>query len=237
MQGAREVEVFPAWSESQLRYWDWVETNRARVEEASGGKIGYIHVPNTSTAGYTEFVRGLYALHRKEGLIFDVRYNGGGFIPEMFIEHLLRPHYNTWVPRDGTDWRTPAIAHHGPKAAVTNGYAGSGGDAFPYYFRQFELGPLVGTTTWGGLVGIDNNHSFRIGGSITAPSFAFVNADGEWDVERVGVAPDVEIWDPPEARSQGEDPQLDAAIAAVLKALESWEDPVPKRPATFPVRP
>jgi tricorn protease len=236
-QGAREVEVFPARSESQLRYWDWVETNRARVDEASDGKIGYIHVPNTSTAGYTEFVRGLYALHRKEGLIFDVRYNGGGFIPEMFIEHLLRPHYNTWVPRDGTDWRTPAIAHHGPKAAVTNGYAGSGGDAFPYYFRQFELGPLVGTTTWGGLVGIDNNHGFRIGGSITAPSFAFVNAQGEWDVERVGVAPDVEIWDPPEARGQGEDPQLDAAIAAVLKALESWEDPVPKRPAAFPVRP
>ncbi len=237
MAGAREYEVEPIWSDGELRYWDWVEANRKKVSDATGGRVGYVHVPNTSSKGYTEFVRGLYAQHRKDGLIIDVRYNRGGFIPEMFVEHLLRPHYNTWVPRDGMDWRTPSIAVHGPKVMLTNGYAGSGGDAFPYYFKQFELGKTVGTTTWGGLVGIDNNLSLLIGGGITAPSFGFVNKDGEWDVERTGVPADIEVIDPPEAFRLGEDPQLDSAIEQALEELKTYESPVPKRPATFPNRP
>ena len=110
--------------------------------------------------------------------------------------------------------------------------AGSGGDAFPYYFKQFDLGELVGTTTWGGLVGIDNNLSLLIGGGVTAPSFAFVNRSGEWDVERIGVPPDIEVVEPPEAARQGQDPQLDQAIKQVLEELEEWESPVPNRPCT-----
>lgn len=234
--GAREVTVRPIRSDSPLRYWDWVENNRAYVSEKTDGRVGYVHLPNTATAGYTEFVRGLYAQHDLDGLVIDVRYNGGGFIPEMFIEHLLRPHFNTWVPRDGTDWPTPSVAVHGPKVCIANGYAGSGGDAFPYYFKQFDLGELVGTTTWGGLVGIDNSLSLLIGGGITAPSFAFVNREGEWDVERVGVEPDIEVVEPPEARRLGQDPQLDRAIEQVLLELETWVDPVPPRPERYPVR-
>jgi tricorn protease len=233
---AREVTVRPIGSDTPLRYWDWVEKNRAHVAEKTDGRVGYVHLPNTATAGYTEFVRGLYAQRDRDGLVVDVRYNGGGFVPEMFIEHLLRPHFNTWVPRDGTDWRTPSVAVHGPKVCIINGYAGSGGDAFPYYFKQFDLGKLVGTTTWGGLVGIDNSLSLLIGGGITAPAFAFVNRDGNWDVERVGVAPDIEVIEPPEARRLGQDPQLDRAIEQVLLELEDWKDPVPSRPETFPVR-
>ena len=234
--GAREVTVRPMKSSAQLRYWDWVEKNRAYVAEKTQGRVGYVHLPNTATAGYTEFVRGLYAQHDRDGLVIDVRYNGGGFIPEMFIEHLLRPHFNTWVPRDGSDWRTPSVAMHGPKVCIANGYAGSGGDAFPYYFKQFELGELVGTTTWGGLVGIDNGLGLLIGGSVNAPSFAFVNREGEWDVERVGVAPDIEVVDPPEAYRQGQDPQLDRAIEQVVEELKDWQDPVPTRPERFPIR-
>ncbi len=237
MDGAREVTVVPIGSEGQLRYWDQVEENRRKVAEATDGRVGYVHVPNTSTEGYTEFLRGLLAQSRMDGLVIDVRYNGGGFIPEMFIEHLLRPHYNSWVPRDGIDWRTPDVAMHGPKVCLTNGYAGSGGDAFPYYFKQFGLGKTVGTTTWGGLVGIDNGLGLLIGGGVTAPSFAFVNRDGEWDVERIGVPPDIFVENPPEAAHLGEDPQLDAAICQVLEELETWVDPVPPRPSTFPVRP
>lgn len=235
--GGHDVVVIPTDSEAPLRYWDWVEGNRKKVSDATDGRVGYLHVPNTSVAGYTEFTRGLYAQHRKDALVIDVRFNGGGMIPEMFVEHLLRPHYNTWVPRDGPDWRTPGLTHHGPKVCVINGYAGSGGDALPYYFRQFGLGKLVGTTTWGGLVGIDNSLSLLIGGGITAPSFAFVNRDGEWDVERVGVAPDLWVDDPPDALHNGSDPQLDAAVQTVLEELEDYVDPVPPRPTRYPVRP
>ncbi|MBT3219092.1 MAG: hypothetical protein HN348_08380, partial [Proteobacteria bacterium] len=176
--GAREVTVRPIRSDYELRYWDWVETNRKKVAEATDGRVGYVHLPDTAKSGYTEFIRGLYAQHRLDGLVIDVRYNGGGYIPDMFIEHLMRPHFNTWVPRDGADWRTPSVAVHGPKICITNGYAGSGGDAFPYYFREFKLGKLVGTTTWGGLVGISEGVSLLIGGWMSAPSFAFVNPEG-----------------------------------------------------------
>jgi tricorn protease len=234
--GAFEYTVYPIAYQGELAYWDWVETNRQKVLEATDGRVGYLHLPNTAMEGYTSFVKGFYAQHRMDGLIIDVRFNGGGFIPDMFIEPMLRPHFNTWVPRDGADWRTPRVAHHGPKATIINGYAGSGGDAFPYYFRQFGLGKLVGTTTWGGLVGINNGLSLLIGGGVTAPSFGFVNRDGEWDVERIGVAPDVEVIAPPEALHKGLDPQLDAAVEEVLEELKEWKDPIPARPPTFPVR-
>jgi tricorn protease len=235
--GSRVVTVEPLSSDRELRYWEGARERRAYVAEQTGGRVAYVHVPNTSSRGYTEYVRGLYAQHRMDGMIIDVRYNGGGFIPEMFVEPLLRPHYNTWVPRTGADWRTPGVAVHGPKAMLTNGYAGSGGDAFPYYFRQFELGPLIGETTWGGLVGLEGSHDLLTGGGVTAPSFAFVNRDGEWDVERTGVAPDLPLLNLPDDENAGRDPQLDAAIDAVMTALETWQDPVPERPSTYPRRP
>jgi tricorn protease len=235
--GSRVVTVEPLSSDRELRYWEGVRQRRAYVYDQTGGRVAYVHVPNTSSRGYTEYVRGLYAQHRMDGMVIDVRYNGGGFIPEMFVEPLLRPHYNTWVPRTGADWRTPGVAVHGPKAMLTNGYAGSGGDAFPYYFRQFELGPLIGETTWGGLVGIEGSLDLLTGGGVTAPSFAFVNRDGEWDVERTGVAPDLPLLNLPDDENAGRDPQLDAAIESVITALETWEDPVPPRPSVYPRRP
>lgn len=237
LTGAESFTVYPMGSEVDLRYWDWVSQNRAYVAEKTGGRVGYVHVPNTSSWGLAEFLRGLYAQHDLDALVFDVRFNGGGFIPEMFLEHLTRPIYNIWVPRDGQPWRTPSSTHVGPKVCITNGYAGSGGDAFPHYFRDHGVGKLVGTTTWGGLVGIDNGLSLLIGGSITAPSFAFVNKDGAWDIERVGVRPDIVIDNPPEAAKLGQDPQLDAAIGVVLEELQGWKSPWPEPPATFPVRP
>jgi tricorn protease len=240
--GAREVTVVPVDDEGELRYWSWVESNRTKVAEATNGRVGYIHLPNTAVAGYTEFVRGLAAETGKDGLIIDVRYNGGGFIPEMFIEKLLKPYYNSWITRSpNRDFHTPSrMWVPGPKVCITNGYAGSGGDAFPYYFRQFDLGPLVGTRTWGGLVGIQGMQPFVDGRSgVTAPSFAMIDRQGRFSVERVGVAPDIEVDATPEDTARGRDPQLNKAIEIVLEELEDWESPVPERPApeNFPVRP
>jgi tricorn protease len=233
--GAREVTVKPTRSEYMLRYLDWVETRRGMVDEATDGRVGYIHVPNTSLFGLNEFSRSFFAQTRKEGLIIDVRYNGGGMIPDMFIERLQRNLMSLWAPREGQIWRTPNAALFGHMVCVINEYAGSGGDALPFYFREQGLGPLIGTRTWGGLVGIARRLPLMDGGGVTCSEFAFMNMKGDWDVENHGVDPDIEVDNRPDLVIKGQDPQLEKAIEVVLKKMKEEPKKLPERPP-FPIR-
>jgi tricorn protease len=217
--GAREERVRPIRSEQNLRYLDWVAANRRHVGEKSGGRIGYIHLPNTSGDGNRELFKWFYPQAAKDALIFDVRYNGGGFIPDRMLEIAARPVLNFWARRGLEPTPTPVFANAGPKVALINGQAGSGGDAFPYYFRKAGLGPLIGTRTWGGLIGLSGNPPLLDGGTVTAPTFRFLSTDGAWDVEGVGIAPDLEVIDRPDLVAKGIDPTLDKGIEVLLQQL------------------
>jgi tricorn protease len=155
----------------------------------------------------------------KQGLVIDERYNGGGKAADYVVDYLSRPLMSYWAPRDGPDYTTPFAAHFGPKAMIINEYAGSGGDAMPYYFTERGIGPLVGKRTWGGLVGIGGTPGLLDGGSVTAPSFAIFSADGEWIIENVGVPPDIEVEQTPRLVNQGHDPQLEKAVELVLQGI------------------
>jgi tricorn protease len=219
-RGARVEQVKTVTSEVQLRYLDWVTSNRRRVHELSGGRIGYIHVPNTAIEGNRELFKGMLAEARRDALIIDDRYNGGGFIPDRMIELLARTPLNYWVWRGFEPQPRPLLSHDGPKAMLINGLASSGGDALPYYFRKLGLGPLIGTRTWGGLIGISGNPSLADGGAIIPATFRFLDTDGKWAVEDEGVAPDIEVIDRPEAIAAGRDPSLEKAVEVLLEALE-----------------
>jgi len=227
----REVVVVPTRSERGLRYRDWVAAKRAYVQERSGGLVGYVHVPSTGIDGQNELVRQFMGQFHEEALLVDERWNSGGQIPTRFIELLNRPSTNSWATRSGADWVWPPVGHRGPKAMLINHAAGSGGDAFPYYFRQAGLGKLVGTRTWGGLVGISGNPSLIDGGSVAVPTFAFFELDGTWGVEGHGVEPDIEVLDDPARMLGGADPQLDAAVDHLLEALRGYESTIAPRPA------
>jgi tricorn protease len=218
--GAREERVRPVASEQNLRYLDWVQQTREKVEKASGGRIGYIHLPNTAVEGNRELFKYFYPMAQKDALILDDRYNGGGFIPDRMIALLSRPLLNYWVPRDGQPYPTPNFVHTGPKVALINGQAGSGGDAFPYYFRDVGLGPLIGTRTWGGLIGLSGSPGLVDGGALTVPTYRFLSRDGKWGVENEGVAPDIEVVDRPDALAKGQDPTLEKGIEVLLEALK-----------------
>ncbi len=236
--GAHEERVRPITQETNLRYLDWVESRRRYVDEKSGGKIGYIHLPNTAVEGNRELYKNFYPQARKPALITDARYNGGGFIPDNMIELLERPVLSYWVRRDIDPFVTPGFAHQGPKATLINGYSSSGGDAFPYYFRKRGLGPLIGTRTWGGLIGLSGNPDLMDGGAVLVPTFRFLDPEGFWAVEGEGVAPDIEVVDRPDLVIQGIDPSLDKAIEVLLEELEK-NPPAPLviPPAPHPNRP
>jgi tricorn protease len=216
----KDVKIKPIAKEQNLRYLDWITKNRKYVEEKTDGRVGYIHLPNTAGPGNRELFRWFYAQASKEALVIDVRYNGGGFIPEKMIELLQRPIMSYWARRNGVVMQTPGFAHIGPKVCLINEYASSGGDAFPYYFKKFKLGPLIGKRTWGGLIGYSGSPGLVDGGSVTVPAFSFFDTEGKWDVENIGVAPDIEVDQNPELVIQGKDPQLDRAIKEVLKLLK-----------------
>ena len=202
------------------------------VELASGGRIGYIHLPNTAVDGSRELFRGMLAYASRDALILDDRYNGGGFIPDRMIELLARSPLNYWKSKGLEPYATPLLSHLGPKAMLINGQSSSGGDALPYYFRKLGLGKLFGTRTWGGLIGIQgDNPRLADGGSILAATFRFLDTEGRWDVEDIGVAPDVEVVDRPEAFALDRDPSLEAAIEHLLEQLEVSP---PQRPAAPP---
>jgi tricorn protease len=224
-----DVQVKPISSEFRLRNLAWIEANRQKVERATQGRVGYIYVPDTGTNGQSELVRQFTPQWNKEALVIDERFNSGGQCPDRFIELLNRPIYNYWARRDHQDWQTPSLANGGPKVMIINGWSGSGGDAFPYYFREAHLGPLVGTRTWGGLIGITRNPELIDGGFVSAPAFAFYR-DGKWGIEGYGVDPDYEVENAPHEMVAGRDPQLDTAIVVVLKLLEKQPPAQPERP-------
>jgi tricorn protease len=161
---------------------------------------------------------------RKDGLIIDERFNGGGFIPDFFMNIMRQKLVNLWKPRYGQNWRTPGSAYLGHLTMLCNGYAGSGGDALPYYFKFYELGPVIGTRTWGGLVGVSRGISLMDGGGVTFPEFGFFNLEGEWEVENHGVEPTIPVDNLPHEVIDGRDPQLEKAVELLLQQIK--EDPV-----------
>lgn len=230
LKGAREVLVQTLGSEARLRNLAWINENRLRVEKLSEGKVGYVYVPDTGQGGQNELVRQWRGQITKPGLIVDERFNSGGQIPDRFVELLDRPLRNYWGVRDGKDWPWPPVAHYGPKAMLINGWSGSGGDCFPYYFKQSKLGPLVGLRTWGGLIGMTGSPALVDGGSVTVPTFGIYDTKGEWIIESYGVDPDIEVVDDPGEMAKGGDPQLERAVFEVMKALRQNPPPDVKRP-------
>ena len=231
-EGSREV-VVETLTESEmerLRYLEWVDQKRQRVNEATDGRVGYVYVPNTGVDGQTELVRQFQAQFDREALIIDERFNSGGQIPDRFIELLNRPSVAFWAVRHGSDWQWPPVAHFGPKTMLINGFSGSGGDAFPDYFKKADLGPLIGTRTWGGLIGISGVPSLVDGGGVTVPTFRMYDPSGGWFEEGRGVEPDIRVVNDPGALARGTDPQLERAIQEMLDALEGREPPKPPRP-------
>lgn len=224
--GSRIMTIKPIKSELELMYLDWVNQRREMVDKLSGGKIGYIHVPNTAIEGNRELFHGMLEFHGKEALIIDDRYNGGGFIPDRMADLLDRKTLSYWHQNGLQPGRAPSIAHDGPKVMLTNGYSSSGGDAFPYYFRKLGLGKLIGTRTWGGLVGISTNAGLVDGGYISVPRFGIFDENENWIIEGVGVSPDIEVVDRPEQMAKGIDPCIEKAVEVLLKELQT--NPVKK---------
>ncbi|MCR5879172.1 S41 family peptidase [Phenylobacterium sp. J367] len=234
--GARDVTVVPVASEYRLRHLDWIETNQRRVDELSGGRLAYVYLPDTGQGGFTSFNRYYFAQMDRQGAVIDERFNGGGQMADYIIEVLGRRLQSWWQPRYGAIERTPAHAILGPKVMIANEVSGSGGDALPWMFKQNKLGPLVGKRTWGGLVGIGGTPVLMDGGTVTSPSVAFFNPQGQWDVENFGVAPDYVVEQDPKAVAAGRDPQLEAAVALAMEALKTTPAPQPNRPP-YPVYP
>ena len=226
--GAREFPVRPVKTEGELRFLDWVKRNREFVDSVSNGRIGYIWIPNTAVEGNRELFRWFYPQANRQALILDDRYNGGGFIPYNMIELLDREPLNYWARRGIEPFSAPDIFHHGPKVCLINGYSSSGGDAFPYYFRKRGLGTLIGTRTWGGLIGLSGQPSFVDGGSLSIPTFRFYDTRGQWAIENEGVSPDIEIIDRPDDVAKGRDPSLERAVHELLEQLHR-DPPTPPR--------
>ena len=217
--GARDVTVVPVASESNLRYLAWIEDNRRKVDTMTGGKLAYVHLPDTAGGGFTNFNRYYYAQLDRQGAVIDERFNGGGSAADYIVDALKKPVLSYWAARDGMDATTPAGVLQGPKVMIVNEFAGSGGDLMPWMFRRMKIGPLVGKRTWGGLVGIGGYPALVDGGSVTAPHFAFYSPESQWEVENHGVAPDIEVdLDPAEWR-KGRDTQLEKAVELAMADL------------------
>jgi len=235
-QNARDIVVEPTDNERMLRLWAWIENNRQMVSEATDGRVGYVYLPNTAGAGYTFFNRMFFAQVDKDAMIIDERSNGGGQAANYITDVLSRQHLSGWKDRDGLVYNTPAGVMHGPKVMLIDQDAGSGGDFLPYSFRQLSIGKLIGTRTWGGLIGISANPQLVDGGRLSVPFFRFYDADHNWTVENQGVAPDIEVSLDPIATNQGRDTQLEAAISEVMDQLADFESPIPSAAPAMPTR-
>lgn len=235
LEGSRKIVIRPIASDQDLRYIDWVEDNRKKVAQLSGGKIGYLHLPNTSEEGIIEFVRGFYSQGDKEAVVVDERFNGGGYIPTFFVEKLARKYISAFRQRNGADVGFPTNVLQGPKVMLINQYAGSGGDMLPWLFREMGIGPLIGKRTWGGLVGITGNANLVDGGGVTAPEFGLYDIKtGKWIAENNGIDPDIDVDARPDLLAQGKDPQLEKAVDWLLAELKKRPNQQWKRP-DFPV--
>jgi tricorn protease len=228
---AREYTVVPVANEQGLRNLDWIESNRRKVDQLSGGKLAYVYLPDTATGGFTNFNRYYFSQIDKDGAVIDERFNGGGTAADYIIDYMRRPLMNRWATREGEDFSTPSASIYGPKVMIINEYAGSGGDLMPWLFRKAGVGPTVGKRTWGGLVGIYDYPQLIDGGGVTAPRVAFYNLQGEWDVENYGTPADVDVDFDPAAWRQGKDTQLEKAVQVALDLLKKNPPLKPKRPA------
>lgn len=234
MSGSRKIRVRPIADETELRYISWVEGNRAYVNKMSGGRIGYMHVPDTSMPGVIEFIKGFYSQIDKEAWVIDERYNGGGMIPTFFVEFLRRQVEAGFKARDTKPIFFPTGQLTGPKTMLINEYAGSGGDMLPWLFRESKLGPLIGMRTWGGLVGIQGGVPLVDGGNVTSPGFGIYDPfKGTWIAENTGISPDIEVDARPDLVAQGKDPQLDRALSYLADELKKAKRPLKVPP--FPV--
>ena len=234
-KGARTVSVVPIASELALRNRDWVEGNLRKVNAATGGRVAYVYVPNTAGLGYTYFKRYFYPQAYKDAVIIDERFNGGGSVADYYIDVLQKKLIAYWAMRYGPDMKTPSASIQGPKVMIADENAGSGGDLLPWMFRRFQVGPIVGKRTWGGLIGILGFPELMDGGTITAPNLAIWDAEKGWVVENEGVPPDIEVEQIPADVIAGRDPQLERAIQIVMEELKKSPPQSPKRPA-YPVK-
>jgi tricorn protease len=233
MQGARReiVTAMDVNQSARLRHLAWIEANRQKVARATDGQAGYIYVRSTGVDGQTELMRQFRFQHTLKALVIDERFNSGGQIPDRFVEILDRQPLAYFGVRDGQNWAWPPVANFGPKVMLINGWSGSGGDAFPDYFRRAGLGPLIGERTWGGVIGISGVPGLVDGGIVTAPTFRQYRPDGTWFAEGHGVDPDIEVVNNPADIVRGDDAQLDRAIEEIKARLKRPEFVAPKRPA------
>ena len=231
--GSREVTVVPVPDESRLRNLAWIDDNRRKVDQLSGGKVAYIYMPDTANGGLTSFNRYFYAQIGKEGAIVDERFNSGGLLATDISEILSRKPMSAASNRVGEPLLQPQ-GIFGPKAMLINERAGSGGDAMPWYFKRAGVGKLIGTRTWGGLVGMNGSPALMDGGFVAAPSSGIYNPiTGEWEVENIGVGPDIEVEQDPALVRKGHDPQLEKAVEVVLEEMKKNPPPKLRRPS-FP---
>jgi len=240
LDGARTIAVKPVADEFELRMNDMIETNRKKVDAATNGRVGYIYIPDMEDSGLNAFVKQYYPQIRKEGLIIDVRYNGGGFVDQLIFERLRRvlsgmESARNWENSSGST--IPQMVFHGYMAAITNQYAASDGDFFSEFFKIYKLGPLIGERTWGGVRGIRGMMPLIDGGSVTRPEFSLYGLDSKWMVENRGVAPDIEVDNRPDDVVRGKDAQLDRAIQEVMKQIEAHPKRLPDKPADLPAYP
>jgi tricorn protease len=236
-QGARDVVVKPIGSEFNIRELDWIETNRRKVDGMTGGRVGYVYLRDMSAAGLNQFVEQFFPQIRKQGLIIDIRYNGGGFVDQMIFERLRRILVGMQSARNWKSTTIPEIAFDGHMACIANAYTASDGDFFAHFFKKYKLGPLVGERTWGGVRGIRGYIPLIDGGYITRPEFALYGLHGEWQVENVGVTPDVTVDNRPDLVTNGEDPQLEKAVELVMQQIREHPKKLPPRPGQLPAYP
>jgi tricorn protease len=222
--------VTPVPNEQPLRNLAWVEANRRKVDELSGGKLAYVFIPDTAEAGLTSFNRYFFAQVDKKGVILDERFNGGGQVADYIIDVLNRPLLSWALPRYGSLFRSPGASIQGPKVMIVNEFAGSGGDMMPWMFHYTKAGTLVGKRTWGGLIGVGDYPRLLDGGTVTAPNMRIFSPTGDWIAENTGVSPDVEVEQDPKAVHDGHDPQLERAVSTAMEQLKKNPPVEPKVP-------
>jgi tricorn protease len=230
--GAREIVFQPIAGETDLAYLEMVERNREKVAALTNGRVGYVHIPNMGAEGIREFIKYFYGQIRKEGLVVDVRSNGGGNVSQMIIERLRREllatNFSSTSDFAGT---YPGAVFHGQMVCLLNETSASDGDIFPAMFRQAKLGPLIGKRSWGGVVGISNRGTLIDGGEVNVPEFGFASPEGAWIIEGHGVDPDIAVENDPKSVIDGRDPQLERGVEEVMRRIRQAPKRLPQRPA------
>ena len=236
-EGSHTVQVKPIADEGLLRERDWIENNRKKVEAATNGRVGYVYIPDMGGPGLNEFVRQWFPQIRKQGMIIDVRYNGGGFVDQLIFARLRRILVGMGSARNWEAGTVPPVVFHGAMVCLTNQYAASDGDIFSYFFKAYKLGPLIGERTWGGVRGIRGQIPLMDGGYITRPEFARYDLQSKWVVENKGVVPDIEVDNRPDLVVKGQDPQLERSIQEVMKLIQANPKTLPPKPPDLPAYP